>query len=550
MNKGKAFTLFVVLKAVDKATAPLRALGKTISTEVTPAYTKLREINNKARLAAEASGLNKITGAAKNLGSAVAGAAGKLLILEGALAAVVGISGGFLYKITKQTAAYGDLALKTSQKIGVEVETWQELAYASKASGVEQNVLSNALIKLNQNITAAASGNKNLIAWFKRAGIEIKGTNGKIKTADAILMELADIFNRVPDGAKKTAVAMALVGRAGADLIPMLNAGNKGISAMRQEARDFNFVLKREVAQGAADFLDNISRITASLRGMVYYLGSLLIPIFDDVVISLQKWIAENRELIQSKLQAWVNNLKDTLPLLKKHFFGVIEAIKEFSIKISGALKYVGGFKGVLTILAVYLAGSFVASLVAVAQAFIALGVAIATTPLGWIMAAIAAIAVGAILIYKNWEKMGPLFKKLIYHLLGGPIMWLVKIMSSLLDIDLFEAGKNIFNSLWAGMKSIFEKIKQWFGNIKNIIPSFLLPGNNKIEINSKTGGSTSPRVVPASGEIQKNQMITQKSAAEVKVEFANAPKGTTVKTQKNNGVDMDLNMGYAMATH
>ena len=46
MAKGKEFPLFVIMKAVDKATDPLRALGKTASNTAKP-FQKLRELNNR-----------------------------------------------------------------------------------------------------------------------------------------------------------------------------------------------------------------------------------------------------------------------------------------------------------------------------------------------------------------------------------------------------------------------------------------------------------------------------------------------------------------------
>ena len=48
-----------------------------------------------------------------------------------------------------------------------------------------------------------------------------------------------------------------------------------------------------------------------------------------------------------------------------------------------------------------------------VARAFVGLGVAMMTTPIGWIIGAIALIAGGAYLIYQNWDQRGPWFAQL-----------------------------------------------------------------------------------------------------------------------------------------
>lgn len=547
MAKGKEFPLFVIMKAVDKATAPLRALGHTAANTAKP-FQKLRELNNRMRLAAEAGGIGKITNAARNLGGAVAIAAKKTLMLGTAMSSIVMIGGGFLFKITKQTSEYGDKVWKTSQKIGIAAGAWQELAHAGEMSGIEQDALSTGLVRLNKNIVEAANGNKTMTEWFQRAGISIKDAEGKVKSADQVLMEMAEIFGKMPDGAKKTAVAVALAGRSGADLIPMLNAGSKGLAAMRKEAQDLGLVLSDDTARASETFNDNISRMMKAIRGIVFYIGGLLIPVFDDIVVSVREWVVANRELIQSKLKDWVESLKKSLPELKKHFLNAAEKIKVFFEKVSAGLELVGGFEGIFKAFGLYIAGSFIASLAVAANAFIALGTAIMTTPVGWIMAAIAAIAVAAVLIYKNWDKVSAALKT-FGHAIFTPLRLFGELIDYLTSFDLFDIGAKIFTSLWDGMKSVFAKIKDWFGGIKKLIPDFLLPGSN-VTINPPAGQGKEARVLPAAGVIQQNQTITQKSAAEVKVEFANAPKGTTVKTQKNNGVDMDLNMGYAMATH
>lgn len=544
MARGKEFPLFVILKAIDKATAPLRGLAKTAANTAKP-FQRLRDLNNRARLAAEAGGIGKITGACAKLGSTVGSVVKKMLTLGAAIGSVVMLGGGFLYKITRQTSEYGDMVWKTSQKIGIAVEAWQEIAHAGEMSGIEQEALSAGLVKLNKNIVEAANGNKTLTTWFKRAGISVKDESGKIKSADQILMELANTFGKVPDGAKKTAIAVALAGRSGANLIPMLNSGSKGLAEMRKEARDLGLVLDEDTARASETFNDNIDRMMKSIRGIVFYIGGLLIPVFDDIVVSVRKWVIANRELIQSKLKEWVENLKKALPELKKNFFKAIDVIKNFFIKISQGLKIIGGFEGLLKGIAVYIGVSFVASIAMAANAFIALGTTIMTTPVGWILAAIAAIVIGAILIYRNWDKVSAALKA-FGHAIFTPLRLFGELIDYLTSFNLFDIGAKIFTSLWDGMKSIFERLKKWLGEVKESIKS-IFPGFNKPELPGPAGSSPAS---PASARIQKAQQgayVQHKNTAAVQIDFANMPKGTKVKTEKNDGVDMDLNMGYSM---
>jgi hypothetical protein len=49
-------------------------------------------------------------------------------------------------------------------------------------------------------------------------------------------MDLADHFKTLPDGAEKTALAMKVLGRSGAELIPLLNAGGAAIEELGSKA--------------------------------------------------------------------------------------------------------------------------------------------------------------------------------------------------------------------------------------------------------------------------------------------------------------------------
>ena len=45
-----------------------------------------------------------------------------------------------------------------------------------------------------------------------------------------VMMQVADAFKKMPDGAEKAGLAMKLFGKSGADLIPLLNEGADGLT--------------------------------------------------------------------------------------------------------------------------------------------------------------------------------------------------------------------------------------------------------------------------------------------------------------------------------
>jgi len=116
---------------------------------------------------------------------------------------------------------------------------------------------------------------------------------------------------------------------------------------------------------------------------------------------------------------------------------------------VSGVGMIVSGIGGLIS-LGAPLMGAFKVLLIGLRMAslgFIQLGIAIMTTPIGWVIAGIAAVAAAAYLIYKNWDKIGPYF-------------W-----------ALWDKVKSIFTGFWDWFKSLFTA-----GNIGGIILTAFAP--------------------------------------------------------------------------
>ena len=79
-------------------------------------------------------------------------------------------------------------------------------------------------------------------AAFKALGISVQDANKNLKSSDQVLLEVANAFSKFEDGTTKTALAIAIFGRAGADLIPLLNQGADGIRKMQEQAQRLGLV--------------------------------------------------------------------------------------------------------------------------------------------------------------------------------------------------------------------------------------------------------------------------------------------------------------------
>ena len=224
----------------------------------------------------EASGVfGKVAAEAGKLQGAVSAVSGGFAALGGvAAAAAAGI--GFATQI-KDAIDLADSFNKLSQKSGVAVESLSRLNYAAGLADVSTEALSTGLKKLNVSISAAAGGSAEKAALFKALGVSVKDAAGNVLSADKVMAQLADSFADSGDTANKAAVAVELFGKAGTDLIPLLNAGSKGLNEMGDEAQKLGIVLGTEFAKNAEEFNDNLHKISVSGQGLFVTLAGDLV---------------------------------------------------------------------------------------------------------------------------------------------------------------------------------------------------------------------------------------------------------------------------------
>jgi hypothetical protein len=190
----------------------------------------------------------------------------------------VGLAGAAagLTALTKNAIDTADEVSKLAQKTGVSTEAISELQYAAGLSGVDD--LGASLVKFNRSIAEAAQGAKTQADAFKALGVNIKNADGSLKTTEQLLGETADAFAQFNDGANKSAVAMDLFGKTGADLIPFLNEGKKGLAEMRAEAAALGLTIDEKTGKAAEQFNDNLDRLQAVSTGLGTRLATDLAP--------------------------------------------------------------------------------------------------------------------------------------------------------------------------------------------------------------------------------------------------------------------------------
>lgn len=263
------------------------------------------------RIGADASALvselDKANLSLKNTGKAFE-SAGKI---ANTFAAQIGIVATALSAVVLHATKTSDTFYKLSQSSGIATSAFSEYAYAAKLSGVGTEELSTALARLNRSVAEAATLASDSSSAFMVMGIAVKNANGSVKNADQILGEIADKFASYEDGANKSALAMAIFGRAGAQMIPLLNQGARGISDMRNEARQLGLTIDTETGRAAERFNDNLTRLQQAGVGLGHQLMHELLPAMEQVADKMVSAAKAGGDL-HHEMQAIAGFIQDT----------------------------------------------------------------------------------------------------------------------------------------------------------------------------------------------------------------------------------------------
>ncbi len=218
--------------------------------------------------------VNQTAGAFGAVDTSLAGLAsrfGALAAAAGGVAAVVGGAKWLVDLTGKSIEAAGHLA-DLAQSTGVSGETLSRYAHSAKMAGTDIDGLAGGLQKLSIKMDAASSGGTEAAAAFARLGVNVNDSNGKIRSTDEVLGDVADAFSQMEDGAGKTAVAVDLFGKAGAALIPFLNQGRDGLEEAARAADALGLTLSNETIAAAdmtGDALDTVGAIATGLGNKI-----------------------------------------------------------------------------------------------------------------------------------------------------------------------------------------------------------------------------------------------------------------------------------------
>ena len=239
-------------------------------------------------------GLEKVKDAAKVVGVAILAA------------------GTAMAYMTKKSIDNMDKLAKQAQMAGVTTESLSALAYAADLAGVSQDTLVLSMAKLSKGMSDAAMNTGEALKGFNALNIDYKN----LESTDEAMLQISERFAGMADGANKTAIAMSLFGRSGAQLIPLLNGGRDGVEKLRAEAEKLGLVIGGDTTKSAEQFNDSLTQLGSIFTGLGNEIATATLPLLNSITQALfNSWIESDQfrvgiqEIIRNDLPRWLDNV-------------------------------------------------------------------------------------------------------------------------------------------------------------------------------------------------------------------------------------------------
>jgi len=361
----------------------------------------------------------------------------------------------------------------------LQTETIKKAAEASITEITAQTKAASELVKkqsdadvkiveanMKRTTDALKDGSAAAAAAIKGLGVEIKTASGELRNPADVFYDIANAFQKMPDGAQKTATALALFGKSGAEMIPLLNGGGDAIKRLLP-------LMTTDFARAADSFNDKQQELVNRMQGLSLRIAEVLLPPLEkivDIFLKMPPAVQQTIVILAGLLAA--------LTLLAPAITGIINLFTvlaglRIGATIAGwlpiALPFFTGITTALTGLLAFMTSTFLPGMIAVF-----------TGPVGWTILAAAAVTAMVIAFHKP---IGEFLAWLGQNLQTGLKVALdiaykvfVQPWATLFNLTLRQPISNLFSwmvgAVRAPLQAIGNFVRDVFNGILNAIAS------------------------------------------------------------------------------
>ncbi len=420
-------------------------------------------------------------------------------------AALSGVGAISLSGAVSQFVTLGDSIDKAALRAGVATGALQRLRVAAMLSGMRQEQMDNAIAKLSLQLGKAASGqNANLVQMFKELNIQWKDSSGKARDAASVMREIADAVKANEDPTKRAIILNNIFGDdLGKFLVPALKDGAAGLDEMAKKADDLGTIIDPQDVQNAAALGDKFGIFKLVIDSLIARMGGKLAPILMKLIDKFQAIVVANRELISNKAAEAVNAMSNALD--RVDFAAIGDGISTSLKWISRFIDAMGGLGNILKVVAAFFAIRAVNSVLTFALAIagvvkVIAGIVVAIGALPVAIGAAIVAAVGALWYF--WDDITAWFDRVKARytafvekfpaIAKSPFGFIVAAVASLSDslfstlsewLDVIQAKmKEVVNAVLGTVKTLWQEIKNLFSNMVDSVVTSIVKTASRVK--------------------------------------------------------------------
>lgn len=317
--------------------------------------------------------------------------------------AVIGLIGTFTglsalsLSVAKDTTALDGMA----KQLGVTTKDLQELELVAQQSGAEVGSLTKSFTKFNKDLNAVNFSSTLTAKEISKLGVSVYKANGKLRDSKDVYSDVAKKINNIQDNSKQAAVSQKLFGTSNLALVKTLSLTSEEYVKQRAEVLKLSYVVDSKGIKSSQNFIKSWSQFKMIINGIRQELAIKFMPVFTDVVNRFKEWYGENRKLISSGIETFVN-------IVSKSFNLLMNTIDLLLVPVKAIIDLFGGFENTVQILGIAIGITLIPKLLTLITTFRALTVAMLANPIGLATAAFAALGAAIALVYNDidaWMK-------------------------------------------------------------------------------------------------------------------------------------------------
>lgn len=225
---------------------------------------------------------------ASDKSSKFTGVLGKVGRIGGAAVAAVGTAAiaaaGALTAATVSAAAYADEILTAATNTNLSTDALQAYKYAAELMDVEFDTFVKSQSKFTKGMQdAVRSGASPAALAFAELGLSVTDSSGNLVDSTELYWQAIDALGNVENETQRTALAMEIFGKSGAQMNSIIAQGSAGFEELTAQARANGAIMSGEQLEALGAFDDKMQVLTSTVDSAKNALGLTLLPILDQL---------------------------------------------------------------------------------------------------------------------------------------------------------------------------------------------------------------------------------------------------------------------------